>query len=523
MTDIFQREGLLGLEMRRRGFLGLMAAAAGATAIPAPGWSDESGSGVLRISAPTNPSTLDPAKGVSGADHVFLYTIYDTLIEWDFATLEAKPGLAESWEFTDPQTLVLNLRQGVVFHDGTPFDAAAVKFNIERGKADAKSSVKGDLASVVSIEAVASNKVVLKLNRPNSALVLILSDRAGMMVSPAAVQARGADFDRNPVGAGAWRYVSWTDNGKVVVKRNETYWRKGASKVDQLELAIIPDLNTGLRSVAAGENDLVYALTPRLKSVADRDSSLETDTQPTVGFSLIYFNLALAPITDVRVRQAINYAIDRDIFNKAVSSGLGEVAKMAVPSHHWAYDASLASAYPHDPDKARKLLADAGFGGGLEIPMLGWSDQASQQAQEVLIDMLGKVGIRPKMKVGSIADTSSQFYGPQNTGFPIYLSGWSGRPDPTLTYTLMFAKDGFYNAGRVEGAPGVDEAILATQASTDIAERKEAFSRLQHLVVDSALFCPLLFNPEIDAFSRKVKNFKPNLLGKPKFADVSIA
>jgi peptide/nickel transport system permease protein/peptide/nickel transport system substrate-binding protein len=508
--------------MRRRRFLQLLAAA-GTTAVPLPGWSADSASAVLRISAPTNPSTLDPAKGVSGADHVFLYTIYDTLTEWDFATLEAKPGLAESWEFTDPQTLVLNLRQGVVFHDGTPFDAAAVKFNIERGKSDAKSSIKGDLASVDSVEAAAPNKVVLKLNRPNSALVLILSDRAGMMVSPAAVQAHAAEFDRNPVGSGAWRYVSWTDNGKVVVRRNETYWRKDAPKVDGLELAIIPDLNTGLRSVVAGENDLVYAITPRLKAVADRGGSLETDTQPTVGFSLIYFNLSLAPITDVRVRQAINFAIDRDVFNKAVASGLGEVAKMAVPSHHWAYDPSLAGVYPHDPDKARKLLADAGFGGGIDIPMLGWSDQASQQAQEVLIDMLGKVGIRPKMKVGSIADTSTQFYGPQNKDFPIYLSGWSGRPDPTLTYTLMFAKNGFYNAGRVEGAPGTDDAILATQASTDIAERKRAFSALQHLVVDNALFCPLLFNPEIDAFSHKVKNFKPNLLGKPKFTDVSVA
>jgi len=518
MTDVFR----LG-EMRRRGFLGLIAATAGVTTVPLPAWSVESGSSVLRISAPTNPSTLDPAKGVSGADHVFLYTIYDTLTEWDFATLEAKPGLAESWEFTDPQTLVLNLRDGVVFHDGTPFDAAAVKFNIERGKAEPKSSIKGDLASVESVEAAAPNKVVLELNKPNSALVLILSDRAGMMVSPTAVQAHAADFDRNPVGAGAWRYVSWTDNGKVVVKRNETYWCKGAPKVDGLELAIIPDLNTGLRSVVAGENDLVYALSPRLKSVADRTGSLETDTQPTVGFSLIYFNLSLPPISDLRFRQAINYAIDREVFNKAVSSGLGEVAKMAVPSHHWAYDASLADAHPHDPDKARKLLADAGFGAGLEIPMLGWSDQASQQAQEVLMDMLGKVGVRPKMKVGSIADTSSQFYGPQNKNFPIYLSGWSGRPDPTLTYTLMFAKDGFYNAGRVEGATGIDGAIAATQASTDIAERKKAFADLQRLVVENALFCPLLFNPEIDAFSHKVKNFKPNLLGKPKFTDVSLA
>src|SRR5512139_422736 len=106
--------------------------------------------GILRISAPANPSSLDPATRGAGSDHTFLYTMYDTLTEWDFETLKPKPGLAESWSFSDPTTLVLNIRQGVTFHDGTKLDAEAVKFNLDRAKTDAKSNIKADVATVAS-------------------------------------------------------------------------------------------------------------------------------------------------------------------------------------------------------------------------------------------------------------------------------------------------------------------------------------------------------------------------------------
>ena len=106
--------------------------------------------GILRISAPTNPSSLDPATGGAGSDHAFLFTMYDTLTEWDFETLKPKPGLAESWSFSDPTTFVLNIRPGVTFHDGTPLDAEAVKFNLERNKTDPKSNIKADLATMAS-------------------------------------------------------------------------------------------------------------------------------------------------------------------------------------------------------------------------------------------------------------------------------------------------------------------------------------------------------------------------------------
>ena len=140
--------------------------------------------GILRISAFTNPSSLDPTTGGAGSDHAFLFTMYDTLTEWDYETLKPKPGLAESWNFIDPTTFVLNIRPDVTFHDGTPLDAEAVKFNFERNKSDPKSNIKADLATVASVEITGPMQITLKLNTPDAAMPGILSDRAGMMVSP---------------------------------------------------------------------------------------------------------------------------------------------------------------------------------------------------------------------------------------------------------------------------------------------------------------------------------------------------
>ena len=227
--------------------------------------------GILRISAPANPSSLDPATGGAGSDHAFLFTMYDTLTEWEFETLKPKPGLAESWSFTDPTTLVLNIRAGVTFHDGTPLDAEAVKFNLERNKSDPKSNIKADLASMASAEVTGPMQVTLKLNTPDAALPGILSDRAGMMVSPTALKASSAgNVTRTPVGAGAYAFVSWADGEKIVVKRNEKYWKPNRPYPDGIEFSIIPELTTGSRSVTAGQNDLMYQLPPRQKAIMER-------------------------------------------------------------------------------------------------------------------------------------------------------------------------------------------------------------------------------------------------------------
>ncbi|MBR1190265.1 ABC transporter substrate-binding protein [Bradyrhizobium sp. AUGA SZCCT0160] len=476
--------------------------------------------GILRISAPANPSSLDPATGGAGSDHAFLFTMYDTLTEWDFETLKPKPGLAESWSFSDPTTLVLNIRSGVTFHDGTPLDAEAVKFNLERNKSDPKSNIKADLAAMESAAVTGPLQVTLKLSTPDAALPGILSDRAGMMVSPAAVKASAAgNVARTPVGAGAYTFVSWADGEKIVIKRNEKYWKPNRPYPDGIEFSIIPELTTGSRSVTAGQNDLMYQLPPRQKAIVERASNIKIFNGPTLYVFQIFLNWAKPPFDNIKVRQAFNFAIDRETFVKAALASLAEPAYMNLPKAHWAYDKSVAGLYPYDPDKAKKLLTEAGFKDGLPIELVGYPDQDSVQRQEILIEQFRKAGMNVRFLNAPIAEASAAFFGAEKRGSGI-LAAWTGRPDPSLTYSLMFTKDAYYNGGRGAVPPELEAAIKESRASEDIELRRKAFATVQRLVMENALVAPLAFQFELVAMNKKVQGYRPNLLGKPKYDDV---
>ena len=522
MTDHAAQARAQFLALRRRDMLALLGGAAGSIALPGLGFAQETPKkgGVLKISAAANPSSLDPMTGGSGLDHSYLWTMYDTLVEWDYESLKPKPGLAK-WSYPDPKTMVLDLQPNVAFHDGSPFDAEAVKFNLERNRADQRSNIKSDVASIASVDVTGPLQVTLKLKNPDTALPAIFSDRAGMMVSPKAAQA-GAEFDRKPVGAGRWVFVSWADNQNVVVKRNEKYWRPGQPFVDGIEFQIIPEIATGLRSVVAGQNDLIYQVAARMKPVIDKAKNLTALTHPTLYCQQIYFNYARAPLDNVKVRQAINYAVDRESFLKATLGSIGEVATMALPSTHWAYDKETASLYKHDPDKAKKLLAEAGFKDGLDLTMGNYTDQDSVRRGEVILDQLGKVGIRVKFTSGTVPEISAQFFGNEKK-FDALLSAWTGRPDPSMTYSLMFGKGAYYNAGRSEASPELSSLLQQSRESEDLAARAAIFAKIQRMVMGEALVAPLAFQFELDALSQRTKGFKPNLLGKPKFEDVWLA
>jgi peptide/nickel transport system substrate-binding protein len=476
--------------------------------------------GILRISAPANPSSLDPTTGGAGSDHAFLFTMYDTLTEWDFETLKPKPGLAESWSFTDPNTFVLNIRSGVTFHDGTPLDAEAVKFNLERNKSDPKSNIKADLLAMASAEVTGPMQVTLKLNTPDAALPGILSDRAGMMISPTALKASATgNLNRTPVGAGAYAFVSWADGERIVVKRNEKYWKASRPYPDGIEFSIIPELTTGARSVTAGQNDLIYQLPPRQKAIVERSNNIKIFHGPTLYVFQIFLNWAKPPFDNPKVRQALNFAVDREAFVKAALAGLAEPAYMNLPKAHWAYDPSVAALYPYDPDKARKLLAEAGFKEGTVIEIGGYTDQDSIQREEILIEQFRKVGINIKFVNAPIAEASAGFFGAEKRGSGL-LAAWTGRPDPSLTYSLMFTKDAYYNGGRAPVPPELEAAIKESRASEDIAFRRKAFATVQRLVMENALVLPLAFQFELVAMNKKVQGYRPNLLGKPKYDDV---
>lgn len=470
--------------------------------------------GTLRVCTYAAPSTLDPITGRNGTDHVFLYPIVETLIDFEPDTMRARPGLAKSWSFPDPKTLVLELRDGISFHDGVLFDAAAVKINLERAAGDARSNVRTDFESVASIEATGPQQVTLHLKRPDSAIPLSLSDRAGMIISPKAIKELGVQTDRQPVGTGAMRFVSYKDNDRVVYARNDKYWQSELPYLDGMEMRTIPDTATGLRSVIAGENDFAFELSPDQKPLLDRARNLTTIVSPSFRLHCVYLNYSHKPLNDQRVRQALNYAIDRIALNKAIGLGLNQPTTTELPKEHWACDPSTTAGYSYDPAKSKALLAEAGYADGCDLHFIGWSEQRWQKVQEVMMAQMGPAGFRLHMSLGSPGDTATRFFGPAKEGDG-RVAVWSGRPDPSQIYRQLFGKGSYYNAGGGE-TPGVEALLSASVGSTDEAERKAELSKLQRLVLEQGLMLPMMFEAEIVAFNKKVHGYAPNLLGKPK-------
>jgi ABC-type transport system substrate-binding protein len=503
----------------RRELIKAAVAGAGALALPSSALAQETPrkGGTLRLAIPYNPAALDPMTGRNLPDFDTLYAVFDALIDFVPQTLELKPGLAKSWSFSDPKTLVLELVDGASFHDGTPFNPEAVKFNLERYKNDPRSNVKADIATVESVEVTGKSQVTLKLNRPNAGLPTILTNRIGLIVSPKSVQDKGGNVDRFPVGTGPFKFVSWEDNSSVSLVRNENYWKAGLPYLDRIEIKIINELNTAVRAVVAGEADLAINLQAPQKAIADRTPSVVGRAAPGLVFYGAFLNYSRPPLDDVRVRQALNYAINRDEINKISAVGLGQVSSAVLPKEHWACDPASQNFYSYDPEKAKKLLAEAGHPRGLEIEAFGWADQLAMQRQEVIISQLAKVGIRIKLTALAPQQTMQSFMMEKKGAMSISPGG--GFPDPSQLYEALFGKTALRNAGGVE-LPGFRELMDATMAAPDQAARKEAFVKLQRFVVEQALQLVQYISPAVSVASPKVMNFQDSLLSVPKLTEV---
>jgi peptide/nickel transport system substrate-binding protein/glutathione transport system substrate-binding protein len=474
--------------------------------------------GTLRISMPFNPASVDPMTGRNLPDFNVLYAIFDGLIDFDPDTLALKPGLAKAWRFTDPKTLVLDLVDGVEFHDGSPFNPEAVKFNIERYKTHPRSNVKADLGTVAGAEVTGKSQVTLHLVQPNAGLPAILTNRIGLMVSPKSVQAaENGNVDRHPVGTGPFKFVSWEDNASFALTRNPNYWRPGLPYLDGLAIHIVNEMNTAARTAIAGQADLVLNMRVEQKLAADRAKNVIATARPSLSVYGAFLNYGRPPLDDVRIRQALNYALDRDAINTVINRGLAEPTSAIMTRQFWATDPATAGYYKFDLDRAKKLLADAGHPQGLDLQGWGWPDQTAVQDEEVVVSQLARAGIRLKVAPASPAQAMQNFMMQKRGATLITPTG--GYPDPSQFYEALFAKTALRNAAKIE-LPGFRPLLDATTTAADQASRKAAFAKLQAFVVEQAMYLPQFILPGVTIATPKVKNFSNGLLMTPKFTEV---
>ncbi len=502
----------------RRQVLRTGAAAGVAALLPRAALSDTPRrGGTLRMAMPYNPASIDPMTGRNLTDFNVLYAVFDGLIDFDPDTLDLKPGLAKSWAFKDPKTLVLDLVDGVEFQDGTPFNPEAAKLNLDRYRSDPRSNVKADLNAVAEVEISGKNQITLHLSRPNAGLPTILTNRVGLMVSPTFIKNKGPNIDRGAIGTGPFKFVEWKDNDSFTLVRNDKYWKTGRPYLDGIQMRIIQELNTVVRTALTGETDLAIDLGVDQKLIADRSKSVVSQVGPSLVFLGIFLNYARPPLADVRIRQAMNYAIDRKVINDVLLHGLGEPTSAVLPKEHWACDPTTINYYGHDPDKARALVTAAGFPDGIEIESFGWPDQAAMQRQELLIAQMAKGGVRIKLTPTTPQQAMSSFMIQKQKAMLISPGG--GFPDPSQFYEALFSKDALRNAGKTE-LPGFRELMDATETAQTHDARKKAFFKLQRFVIEQAMQVPQVNGPTIAVMSPKVRDYHGGLLTTPKFTGV---
>ena len=470
----------------------------------------------LVVGALTDPQTMDPAVGTLGTDIPFMYTVYDRLIDFEPKTLDMRPGLATSWKWSDDKkTLELKLRQGVKFHDGTDFNAEAVKFYIEYFK-DSKRNL--DLNSVIGVETPDASTVVLRLDKPNSALLGLLAERAGMVMSPTAIKALGKDIGQKPVGTGPFMLKEWAPGKSLTVVKFPGYWKQGEPKLDAIEFRIIRNATSIVSALQSGQLDYVSSIDPVNLPVLQRNKNVRIAVEPTIAFGIVNLNSGMEPLNDVRVRKAIALSIDRQqLANAAFGGGVSGIpAVLPVPPSYWPSSPQFANAFTYQPDEAKKLLAEAGHPNGITLKMCAPANSGTPLPHAKLVDIM-----REQMKAAGITVESTSvasnaacndLYTKKTV--PTFMANWTGRPDPAITYAQVLGTTTAFNLGRTVYG-NAEEVIAKLLATSDRDEQKKLFEQLNQLWVDNVPMLPLYYYVNVVAYNAKVTGEEPNLLGRP--------
>jgi peptide/nickel transport system substrate-binding protein len=490
--------------------------AAGCAPIPSSGSGAGGVAGVFRYAYELTPSRLDPHRASISQDGVTLFPAYDRLVHQS-PEGDPVPGLATAWAWEDRQTLRLDLREGVTFHDGTPFDASSVKVNIERAKTVEGSAVRTELDPVQSVEVRDPQTAVVRLSYPSASLPAVLSDRAGAMVSPKAL-ADGLDLDAVEAGAGMYRMVEHQRGTITRFERYPGYWDPAAAASEKLEIHTIPDATTRLNAVRTGVVDAAR-VPPALREQAEQ-SGAKVGVAGSLNFNYFVLNRARSSFGDLRVRRALNHAIDRESIKQGVYRGLATVSAQPFVPGYWAYDPDLGDdAIRYDPELAKQLLAEAGVANTLKFTTVIPTGSDYQPLAEAIQSQLGAVGVTMAI-VPAAPDTMGDLMFVQER-YDAMLAAWGPRADPSMTVATRYTANGFGNPGG-QTTPLLEQLHREALATTDQAARTGVMHRLVDEVVAQVLEIPVVFPQDVTVQSDRVVGLEPRLMHRPEFRGVTV-
>ena len=476
--------------------------------------------GTLLVGLVAEPVNLDPPQVTDLNSLRVARRIVETLVTFPEESTQIVPGLAESWTISkDGLTYTFKLRKGVKFHDGTPFNAEAVKFSIERqfnpehpaNKLGKYPFANFFFGNVKAVEAMDDSTVRFVLKEPRASFLAVLTSGAASIVSPTAVRKWGVDYPLNPVGTGPFRYVSWQRGQQVVLEKNPDYW-KGAVKLDRVVYRPIVEDQARLTELMTGAVDLIVGVPPDF--VAQLEGSPKVSIAKQVGAHVWYLgiNNQKKPFDDKRVRQALNYAVNKDAIVKDVLKGTGAVSKGPVLPNTWGADTAL-KAYPYDPQKAKQLLAEAGYPNGfsttLWVPESGSGMQSPVAMSTVMQSNLKAVGVNVTLQTMEWGAFLAKLRSQEQELFA--LSWMAGTEDPDMVmYPLLHSSQWTPNGPNraLYKNTRFDELLTQARLVTDQAERAKLYREAQKILVEDAPWIFVDHEVQISASSKRVQGFK---------------
>ncbi|TSD86122.1 hypothetical protein FFK22_024150 [Mycobacterium sp. KBS0706] len=466
------------------------------------GWAEDAApqpGGTLTIGVVSDPVTLDPAFFASYFELSAQYLIYEPLLTLT-PDLKVEPGLA-SYTQPDDRTYRFEIRPGVTFQDGTPYDAAAAKFNLDR-MLDPKngSPRRSELGPIQSVDVTGPLAFTVKLSQPYSLFPVVMTNRPGLFVSPAALAKYGPDFATHGVGAGPFQVASWTKNGQLVLDRFDGYY-KGKAPLDKVVLRPLPDETLRTASLRGGEVQLTDSLPPQTLSTLKIDGSVTVSNLPGIGFNALSLNVTRPPFDDPKVRRALMLAVDRDVVNRVAYFNTGVPAFGPIPpSIGWAYDADFHP-YKRDVEEAKRLLAEAGHPDGVPFAITVVASPLQSRIAQIIQAQAGEAGFKVTVRQ---VDATSLISVLQKRDFDICWSPWTGRPDPDGNMYNWFTKGGPNNfSGYADDE--VDALLRQARVTPDQGARATMYRQAQQMISDDAPVLFLHFDASLQGASTRLR------------------
>ncbi|MEZ5842752.1 MAG: ABC transporter substrate-binding protein [Hyphomicrobiaceae bacterium] len=457
--------------------------------------------GTIRVAVGTTIRQLDPAKTTIGDEYIYVHLVFNGLTRID-RDLSVKPDLAESWSASDDlKTWTFKLRDGVKWHSGRTLDAEDVVATMTR-ILDPKtgSRARANISMVTKVEAVDPRTVRFTLNIPYAGFQDIFGERQMRIVPKDKIDS----LSTAPIGTGPFKVKSWAPGDRMELVRNPDYFEKGLPKADGVTIRIIPEAAARVAALESGAIDILWNMPYESVAKFKSHPTVRTDSIPTASWDGVILNNAIKPFNDVRVRQALAATIDKEALVELAIFGQGAPTFSPIPPSHPYFNKSLKLAKP-DIAKAKKLLAEAGYPNGFEVPLQVPQEREARVRLGVAVrDMARAAGIRINIERVPFASYSANVAGKAK----MYVDGYFARPTIDTALYPFYHSTGSWNTRLwLYKNARVDEILDTARKTNDEAKRKVLFLEFQKIVDETVTSLIAYSAAHVNGVSKKVEGF----------------